>query len=126
MSTLSVATIKSQSTTASTAFQNSNGVVLGVLCVGFGTMDLTGTLELNNSMRVSDTGTGELQVNLSTAFPDTLYVVVTGSGFDSTTSNATTATDVRGKTTSSFQLQMEDVDSGFIDTDYSMFALFDT
>ena len=128
MSTLSVATIKSQSTTASTSFQNSNGVVLGVLCVGFGTMDLTGTLELNNSMRVSsvsDTAVGELQVNLSTAFPDTHYVVVTGSGLDSTTSNATTATDVRGKTTSSFQLQMEDVDSGFTDTDYSMFALYD-
>jgi len=128
MSTLSVATIKSQSTTASTAFQNSNGVVLGVLCVGFGTMDLSGTLELNNSMRVSsvsDNAVGEVQVNLSTAFPDTHYVVVTGSGLDSATSNATTATDVRNKTTSSFQLQMEDVDSGFTDTDYSMFALYD-
>ena len=111
MSTLSVATIKSQSTTASTAFQNSNGVVLGVLCVGFGTMDLTGTLELNNSMRVSsvtDVGAGEVQVNLSTAFPDTDYVVVTGTGLESATSNSTTATDVRAKTTSSFQLQTED------------------
>ncbi len=128
MSTLSVATIKSQSTTASTAFQNSNGVVLGVLCVGFGTMDLTGTLELNNSMRVSsvtDIAAGEVQVNLSTAFPDTDYVVVTGTGLESATSNSTTATDVRAKTTSSFQLQTEDVDAGFIDTDYSMFALYD-
>ena len=129
MSTLSVATIKSQSTTASTTFQNSNGVVLGVLCVGFGTMDLTDTLELNNSMRVSsvtDKGVGEVQVNLSIAFPDTLYTVVTGAGVDSTTSNATTATDIRNKTTTSFELQHEDVDAGFIDQDYSMFALFDT
>ena len=128
MSTLSVATIKSQSTTASTAFQNSNGVVLGVLCVGFGTMDLTDTLELNNSMRVSsvtDKGVGEVQVNLSIAFPDTLYTVVTGAGVDSSTSNATTATDIRNKTTTSFELQHEDVDAGFIDQDYSMFALFD-
>ena len=129
MSTLSVATIKSQSTTASTTFQNSNGVVLGVLCVGFGTMDLTDTLELNNSMRVSsvtDKGVGEVQVNLSIAFPDTLYTVVTGAGVDSSTSNATTATDIRNKTTTSFELQHEDVDAGFIDQDYSMFALFDT
>jgi len=128
MSTLSVATIKSQSTTASTTFQNSNGIVLGVLCVGFGTMDMTTTLELNNSLRVSsvtDTAVGEVQVNLSTAFPDTDYVVVTGTGLISNTSNSTTATDVRNKTTSSFELQHEDVDSGFTDTDYSMFALYD-
>ena len=128
MSTLSVATIKSQSTTASTAFQNSNGVVLGVLCVGFGTMDLTGTLELNNSMRVSsvtDIEAGKIQVNLSTAFPDTDYVVVTGSGLIDASSTAATATDIRTKTTSSFRIHHEDVDAAFIDVDYSMFALYD-
>ena len=74
---------------------------------------------------VTDIAAGEVQVNLSTAFPDTDYVVVTGTGLESATSNSTTATDVRAKTTSSFQLQTEDVDAGFIDTDYSMFALYD-
>ena len=67
MSTLSVATIKSQSTTASTSFQNSNGVVLGVLCVGFATLDTTGTLAINQSVRVSSVSeieTGRYTVNL--------------------------------------------------------------
>lgn len=129
MSTLSVATIKSQSATASTAFQNSNGVVLGVLCVGFGTLDGTGTLSINQSMRVSsltDIEAGRYTVNLSTNFPNTLYTVVTGSGLTSETSNTTTATDIRAKTTSSFSIQHEDVDAGFVDVDYSMFAIFDT
>ena len=128
MSTLSVATIKSQSTTASTSFQNSNGVVLGVLCVGFATIDKTGTLSINSSMRVSsvsDIETGKYTVNLSTAFPDTHYTVVTGSGLDSTSSTATTATDIRNKATSSFNIYHEDVDAAFIDVDYSMFAIYD-
>ena len=129
MSTLSVATIKSQSTTASTAFQNSNGVVLGVLCVGFGTLDGTGTLSINQSMRVSsvsDIEAGRYTVNLSTAFANTLYTVVTGSGLTSVTDNTTTATDIRAKATGSFSIQHEDVDAGFVDVDYSMFAIFDT
>lgn len=128
MSTLSVATIKSQSTTASTSFQNSNGVVLGVLCVGFAHLDGTGTLTINQSMRVSsvsDIETGKFTVNLSTAFPDTHYVVVTGSGLDSTSSTATTATDIRNKATGSFNIYHEDVDAAFIDVDYSMFAIYD-
>ena len=129
MSTLSVATIKSQSTTASTSFQNSNGVVLGVLCVGFATLDGTGTLSINQSMRVSsvsDNSTGKYTVNLSTAFPNTLYTVVTGSGLTSATSAVTTASDIRNKTTTSFSIQHEDVDAGFTDLDYSMFAIFDS
>lgn len=129
MSTLSVATIKSQSTTASTAFQNSNGVVLGVLCVGFATLDGTGTLSINQSMRVSsvtDIEGGKYTVNLSTAFPNTLYTIVTGSGLDDTSSTASTATDIRDKATGSFKIFHEDVDAGFIDVDYSMFAIFDT
>ena len=129
MSTLSVATIKSQSTTASTAFQNSNGVVLGVLCVGFATMDMTGTIAINQSMRVSSISeieAGRYTVNLSTAFSNTLYTVVTGSGFTSQTSNTATATDIRNKTTSTFSIQHEDVDAGFVAVDYSMFAIFDT
>ena len=128
MSTLSVATIKSQSTTASTSFQNSNGIVLGVLCVGFATMDMTDTLEINSSMRVSSISeieTGRYIVNLSTAFPDTHYTVVTGSGFASQTSNTATASDVRNKATSSFSIQHEDVDAGFVAVDYSMFAIYD-
>ena len=129
MSTLSVATIKSQSTTASTAFQNSNGVVLGVLCVGFGCLDGTGTLSISSSMRVSsltDTEPGRYVVNLSTAFPDTHYTVVTGGGIASGTSNSTSATDIRNKQTGSFSIQHEDVDAAFIDVDYSMFAIYDT
>tara|TARA_B100000424_G_C22928192_1_gene493755 strand:+ start:1569 stop:1958 length:390 start_codon:yes stop_codon:yes gene_type:complete len=129
MSTLSVATIKSQSTTASTAFQNSNGVVLGVLCVGFGCLDGTGTLSINSSMRVSsltDIEPGRYVVNLSTAFSDTHYTVVTGGGLTSQTTNATSATDIRNKQTGSFSIQHEDVDAAFIDVDYSMFAIYDT
>lgn len=75
MSTLSIATIKSQNTLPP-AVQNSSGTEIGTFCRAWVNFNGTGTVAIRASFNVSsitDNGTGRYQVNLSTALTDANY-----------------------------------------------------
>tara|TARA_R100001510_G_C7577952_1_gene152009 strand:- start:8 stop:400 length:393 start_codon:yes stop_codon:yes gene_type:complete len=128
MSVLSVATIRSQNNNP-VAFQKSDGSKIGQLCVGNIHIDASsGTPENKQDFNVSslsDLGEGKYRVNFENAFSNTDYIVTAASGKVSTTSNATSAVDVRNMQTNSLDLFIEDVDNGFVDVDYVMIAIFD-
>jgi hypothetical protein len=87
MSTLSVATIKSQNTLPP-AVQNSSGTEIGTFCRAWVNFNGTGTVAIRASFNVSsitDHGTGDYTVNMTTAMPDVNFGQVitalrTGSG----------------------------------------------
>lgn len=75
MSTLSVATIKSQNTLPP-AVQNSSGTEIGTFCRAWVNFNGTGTVAIRASFNVSsitDNGTGLYTVNLTTAMSDANY-----------------------------------------------------
>jgi hypothetical protein len=75
MSTLSVATIKSQNTLPP-AVQNSSGTQIGTFCRAWVNFNGTGTVAIRASFNVSsitDNGTGDYTVNFTTAMPDADY-----------------------------------------------------
>lgn len=127
MSTISVTSVQSKNTNPP-IFKKSDGTKCGQLCVGNLNMTGTGTVAINQSFNVSsiaDNGAGLYTVNFSNAYSDTGYIAVVTTGFTSTSSNKTTAADVRNMSTSSLRVYCEDVDAGFIDVDYVMIAVFD-
>jgi hypothetical protein len=78
MSTLSVATIKSQNTLPP-AVQNSSGTEIGTFCRAWVNFNGTGTVAIRASFNVSsitDNGTGNYTVNFTTAMPDANYSTV--------------------------------------------------
>ena len=75
MSTLSVATIKSQNTLPP-AVQNSSGTEIGTFCRAWVNFNGTGTVAIRASFNVSsitDNGTGDYTVNFTTAMSDANY-----------------------------------------------------
>jgi hypothetical protein len=75
MSTLSVATIKSQNTLPP-AVQNSSGTEIGTFCRAWVNFNGTGTVAIRASFNVSsitDNGTGDYTVNFTTAMTDINY-----------------------------------------------------
>lgn len=75
MSTLTVATIKSNSTSPP-AIQNSSGTEIGTLCRAWVNFNGTGTVAIRASFNVSsitDNGTGDYTVNFTNAMPDANY-----------------------------------------------------
>ena len=81
MSTLSVATIKSQNTLPP-AVQNSSGTEIGTFCRAWANFNGTGTVAIRASFNVSsitDNGTGDYTVNFTTAMADANYSTVFGS-----------------------------------------------
>jgi len=102
MSTLSVATIKSQNTLPP-AVQNSSGTEIGTFCRAWVNFNGTGTVAIRASFNVSsitDNGTGNYTVNFATAMSDanystvacgdatTAYVVATAASLSAPTSTA--------------------------------------
>lgn len=93
MSTLSIATIKSQNTLPP-AVQNSSGTEIGTFCRAWVNFNGTGTVAIRASFNVSsitDNGTGDYTVNFTTAMTDANYgafgqrsraVSVVNNGFD--------------------------------------------
>jgi hypothetical protein len=78
MSTLSVATIKSQNTLPP-AVQNSSGTEIGTFCRAWVNFNGTGTVAIRASFNVSsitDNGTGDYTVNFTTAMSDANYCIV--------------------------------------------------
>jgi hypothetical protein len=75
MSTLSVATIKSQNTLPP-AVQNSSGTEIGTFCRAWVNFNGTGTVAIRASFNVSsitDNGTGDYTTNFTTAMSDANY-----------------------------------------------------
>jgi hypothetical protein len=82
MSTLSVATIKSQNTLPP-AVQNTSGTEIGTFCRAWVNFNGTGTVAIRASFNVSsitDGGTGTYTVNFTTAMSDANYSQVTMAG----------------------------------------------
>jgi hypothetical protein len=97
MSTLSVATIKSQNTLPP-AVQNSSGTEIGTFCRAWVNFNGTGTVAIRASFNVSsitDNGTGNYTVNFTTAMPDANYSVL----FQGAGNNDTISLPVREGTT---------------------------
>lgn len=83
MSTLTVATVKSNSSSPP-VFQNTSGTEVGTLCRAWINFDGTGTVAIRAQFNVSsitDNGTGDYTLNFATAMSDTSYAVLgTNSG----------------------------------------------
>ena len=82
MSTLQVATIKSNSSTAP-VFQNTSGTEIGQICKAWVNFDGTGTVSIRDNFNVSsitDSGTGVYTANFSTAMANANYVSVVSTG----------------------------------------------
>jgi hypothetical protein len=78
MSTLSVATIKSQNTLPP-AVQNSSGTEIGTFCRAWVNFNGTGTVAIRASFNVSsitDNGTGDYTVNFSAVIPQLFLTTV--------------------------------------------------
>lgn len=93
MSTLSVATIKSQNTLPP-AIQNSSGTEIGTFCRAWVNFNGTGTVAIRASFNVSsitDNGTGDYTVNFTTAMSDANYAAG-GSTVNTAGGKAATAT----------------------------------
>lgn len=76
MSTLTVATVKSNSSSPPT-FQNTSGTEIGRLCRAFVNFDgTTGTIRASyNVSSITKNGTGDYTVNFTTAMADANYTV---------------------------------------------------
>jgi hypothetical protein len=86
MSTLSIATIKSQNTLPP-AVQNSSGTEIGTFCRAWVNFNGTGTVAIRASFNVSsitDNGSADYTVNFTTAMPDANYAVTGICGWDGT------------------------------------------
>lgn len=78
MSTLTVATVKSNSSSPP-VFQNTSGTEVGTLCRAWVNFDGTGVIAIRAQFNVSsitDNGTGDYTVNFTTALADANYSVV--------------------------------------------------
>ncbi len=92
MSTLSIATIKSQNTLPP-AVQNSSGTEIGTFCRAWVNFNGTGTVAIRASFNVSsitDNGTGDYTVNFTTAMPDANYAANGSTVYNSTVRESVT------------------------------------
>ena len=107
MSTLSVGTIKSNTTTPPT-IQNSSGTEVGTFCRAWVNFNGAGTVAINAAFNVSsitDSGVGNYVINFVTPFPDTNYTFTVGMQRDSGgMTSLTVATDSTGKTAAGLRL----------------------
>lgn len=102
MSTLSVATIKSQNTLPP-AVQNSSGTEIGTFCRAWVNFNGTGTVAIRASFNVTsitDNGTGDYTANFTTAMSDVNYAVFGGAN-EGSNGSATVAGFRAGTTTAS-------------------------
>ena len=108
MSTLSVGTIKSNTSSPPT-IQNSSGTEIGTLCRAWVNFNGTGTVAIRESFNVSsitDNGTGLYTVNFSNAMPDTDYSFISTARSETTTDFARIvySKSTSTKTTSALQI----------------------
>ena len=108
MSTLQVATIKSNSS-AAPVFQNTSGTEKGQLCKSWVQFDGRNTPSIADSFNVSsisDNGTGNYDVNFSTNMSNANYSVVTGGNYLDSDSAGRVFAIVRTMDTTQFKIQV--------------------
>jgi hypothetical protein len=101
MSTLSVGTIKSNTSSPPT-IQNSSGTEIGTLCrawVNFNGTTSPGTIKASfNVSSITKNGTGNLTINFTNAMPDVNYTIVFGTTSYNETASTLSGVAVRGAT----------------------------
>jgi hypothetical protein len=133
MSTLSVATIKSQNTLPP-AVQNSSGTEIGTFCRAWVNFNGTGTVAIRASFNVSsitDNGTGDYTVNFTTAMSDANYnaihptTLLEGTGITLTVANyARTSNTQVVPTTSAYRFSTTNTSATAQDLAYCYVAFF--
>jgi len=128
MSTLSVATIKSQNTLPP-AVQNSSGTEIGTFCRAWVNFNGTGTVAIRASFNVSsitDNGTGDYTVNMTTAMSDANYSITGASGGANSTSNGAVylADQATARTVNLFRVYMITPAGALADTPQINVAVF--
>lgn len=124
MSTLSIATIKSQNTLPP-AVQNSSGTEIGTFCRAWVNFNGTGTVAIRASFNVSsitDNGTGDYTVNFTTALPDANYAYA-GMGRNSANQEITTLHASTAPTTSALRIRVQSI-SAYGDGEYVNVIVF--
>ena len=126
MSTLTVATVKSNSSSPP-VFQNTSGTEVGTLCRAWVNFNGTGTVAIRAQFNVSsitDNGTGDYTVNFTTAMPDADYAVVCLS--TQASGNVPVNTSINTSRTSSASLVQIATSQGAtrLDTTLAHFAIF--
>lgn len=125
MSTLTVATVKSNSSSPP-AFQNTSGTEIGRLCRAFVNFDGTGTVAIRaqyNVSSITDNGTGSYSVNFATAMSDASYCGVSSSGYPGVADTVTTLV-AAAPTTSAFSFLTRTLGGSSYDAQYVMVAIF--
>lgn len=126
MSTLSVATLQSNTTTPP-VIQNSSGTEIGRFCRAWVNFDGTGTVTIRAAFNVSsitDNGTGNYTANFTNAMPDANYATIgTVSGSLNTTLGVLEVLTA-GVLTGSVQFHVADQTSGASDPAVVNLAVF--
>lgn len=128
MSTLSVATVKSQNTLPP-AIQNSSGTEIGTFCRAWVNFNGTGTVAIRASFNVTsitDNGTGDYTVNFTTAMPDANYsaVVQQGRGTTGTTNLLLIAPLTADPTVSALRMGTFNSAFSLVDSGYVNVSIF--
>jgi len=107
---------------------NATGTAPVYACRAWVNFDGTGTVSIRESGNVSsitDNGTGDYNVNFTTAMPDGDYAIAaTGGRNSSGIANFYINTLINVPTTSSFRLQHQNTDSASRDATYGMVSVF--
>jgi hypothetical protein len=126
MSTLQVATIKSNSS-AAPVIQNTSGTEKGQFAKAWVNFNGTGTVAIRDDFNVSsitDNGTGDYTVNYSNSFSNSNYAVVPNANYQFTTSAARLFVGVRAMDTSSVEFHTLGDGGSLLDSELVSVALF--
>jgi hypothetical protein len=126
MSTLQVATIKSNSS-AAPVFQNTSGTEKGQLCKSWVQFDGRNTPSIADSFNVSsisDNGTGNYDVNFSTNMSNANYSVVTGGNYLDSDSAGRVFAIVRTMDTTKYRVKIFGDGGGSYDSERVFGAVF--
>ena len=108
MSTLQVATVKSNSS-AAPVFQNTSGTEIGSLPKMWINFNGTGTIAIRDDFNVSsitDNGTGDYSVSFTNAMSDTNYCTLGTSNYSRTPGTGRLFTGFRSNATGSVRVQL--------------------
>jgi hypothetical protein len=128
MSTLTVATVKSNSSSPP-AFQNTSGTEIGTLCRAWVNFNGTGAVAIRAQFNVSsitDNGTGDYTVNYTTALADANYSFQATASQASTGNNgfACTILDTSAPSTTATRFRTQQDNVGVTDPVYTNVAIF--
>jgi len=110
-------------------FNDGAGTQTGTLCRAWVNFNGTGTVAIRASFNVSsitDNGTGNYTVNLSTAMPDASYAITVGSGSPGTRDGSAYSPATSSPTTSAFTIRTwgSNASDTNVDPTYVLAAIF--